>query len=343
MTIKENIAYSKEFGFNILYWKLLDSITKSISKSDFALKIHEKNYKIIENYIYKQCTTIIKNAKSNNYKNDKHYIENKINKNVKINKTIWIMWWQGEKEAPPIVKACIESARKNSNGHPVIVIDENNYKEYIKIPDFIIEKYQKGQKDKSPLKGTVLSRTHFSDIIRILLLYQYGGIWADSTVFFTKPIPEAYFESEFTTIGEDDDWYVRKGIWSIWFIGCHANSPLTKFLYQMLCEYWKNNDYWISYLMIYNMMNIAYENVPEIKEILDIFTPTNRQALTINRNYNKEVDIEKIESFLKVQTIHKLSWRWWGNQSDSNMNIYTSEGKLTYFGYLYENYILKIK
>ena len=54
-------------------------------------------------------------------------------------------------------------------------------------------------------------------------------------------------------------------------------------------------------------------------------------------------NIEKIESFLKEQTIHKLSWRWWGNQSDSNMNIYTSEGKLTYFGYLYENYLLKNK
>lgn len=339
MTIKENIAYAKYFGIKVSFWKLFNKLVHTFNKGSLSWKIHDKNNNVIEEYISSICHRTVNNAQRDDYVENDDYIELNINPNVKLNSTIWMMWWQGEKNAPPIVKACINSVRKNSNGHPVIIIDENNYKDYVKVPDFVMQRYLEGQNDNSILSDTVLTKTHFSDIIRVLLLYQYGGIWADATIFLTDVIPESYFTNEFTTIGEDDEWYIGRGKWSIWFIGCHAGNLLMKFIYQMLCEYWKEKKYWINYLMVYSIMDIGYKKIEKIKNILNLYTSSNRKALVINRKYNYPTNPNEMEQFLKQQTIHKLSWRWWGNQNDSPINIYTEEGQITYFGYIYQKYL----
>lgn len=39
---------------------------------------------------------------------------------------IWMCWWQGEENAPEIVRACIDSVRRNAGGHEVVVITDEN-------------------------------------------------------------------------------------------------------------------------------------------------------------------------------------------------------------------------
>ncbi len=39
---------------------------------------------------------------------------------------IWVCWFQGEESAPPIVRKCLESIRKNSGRHAVNVITYAN-------------------------------------------------------------------------------------------------------------------------------------------------------------------------------------------------------------------------
>ena len=41
-----------------------------------------------------------------------------------------------------------------------------------------------------------ISRTHLSDMIRLNLLYLYGGAWLDATVLVSNDIPEEYFREE---------------------------------------------------------------------------------------------------------------------------------------------------
>ena len=53
---------------------------------------------------------------------------------------VWVCWWQGEKEAPAIVKRCIDSIRRNARGHSIIVITEQNYKNFVSFPEWIEEK-----------------------------------------------------------------------------------------------------------------------------------------------------------------------------------------------------------
>ena len=73
----------------------------------------------------------------------------------------WSMWWQGEKEAPDVIKACWESKKRNlPKTVKQIVITQDNYKEYIEIPDYIMEKVNAGS----------IRLTHLSDIIRAFVL-----------------------------------------------------------------------------------------------------------------------------------------------------------------------------
>ena len=96
---------------------------------------------------------------------------------------VWVCWWQGIDNAPAIVKKCVESIQKNVHNHKVTIITEDNYKNYVEFPDWIEEKKKKG----------IISRTHYSDLLRLELLAKYGGIWLDSTFFCVKSDIEEYF------------------------------------------------------------------------------------------------------------------------------------------------------
>ena len=65
----------------------------------------------------------------------------------------------------------------------------------------------------------------------------------------------------------------------------------------------------------------------------------NKNCLTFNRKHDEKADSNIIEKFLQHQQFHKLSWRWWGNDKNAQVKNLTRDGELTWFGYLYENYI----
>lgn len=97
-----------------------------------------------------------------------------MSKSRRVDEPIWVFWWTGEETAPEIVKACIKSIRRNANGHRVIFLSKDNLHDYVTLPDFIEKKHNDGN----------IGHAHYSDIVRISLLAEYGGVWIDSTVLF---------------------------------------------------------------------------------------------------------------------------------------------------------------
>ncbi len=91
---------------------------------------------------------------------------------------IWVFWWQGIENMPPVVKLCFDSLRIHAGNIPIYVVTKKNFREYVSFPSFIIEKFQKGN----------FSITHFSDILRFALLSQYGGLWLDATIFVSEDL-----------------------------------------------------------------------------------------------------------------------------------------------------------
>ena len=341
MTIKENLAYLKYFGFDLTFWKTLNKIF-SRKKTKISWKIREINNYHIEKYLKKVCCKTINEFLENNtvQLEELEIVKENLKRDSQLkNNVIWTMWWQGEENAPELVRACINSVRKNSNGHPVIVLDKDNFFNYITLPDEIMDRYIYWRVDQSAMKNCSLDNTRLSDIIRCGLLSYYGGVWCDATMFFSDVIPERIFLEEWSTLGQDNDWYIGGGRWSSFFMGCRMNNPLMKYVYKMHVEYFSKKRYWVHYLLIDYFIDMVYRSNVCIIKMIDEVKTENKKCLTINRNHDEIAEGEVIESFLKQQRFHNLSWRWWGNTKDAQIQNLTKTGEQTWFGYLYENYI----
>lgn len=258
MNIKK---YIHDFGPEILVSKAIRKPFYS-KNSLFAKSICLINEKIIKNFLLKNI----------NFQNDEIKINNK---HIKHNAIIWTMWWQGMENAPLLVQRCIETLKEKNPNHKVIIITRENYDKYVNLPEYIIMK----------LKTNDISITHFSDILRVNLLYQYGGIWADSTLFVTKSIPEEFFNKSFYSINTEN--YTNDpshGRWTTFFMESQRGSRLMKFVAEGFNDYLKKYDQFMDYILFDYFIEIGYETDNKIKGLIDN-VPKNNANVFLLRKY----------------------------------------------------------
>ena len=128
---------------------------------------------------------------------------------------IWICWWQGLNQAPDLVKVCVNSIKRNAGNHRVIVLTEDNYKQYVDIPAWVEEKKNKG----------IITRTNYSDLLRLSLLAKHGGMWIDSTFFCTQPVLDDYFHYPLWSIKRPDYFHasIASGYFAGYSLACNVN------------------------------------------------------------------------------------------------------------------------
>lgn len=95
-----------------------------------------------------------------------------------MSKIIWSIWFQGRQSAPFVVRECLESWERKNPGWELRCLDASTVLEYIPLDDFI------------DLNKRVITFASLSDIIRILLLREYGGVWVDATVYCNQPLDD---------------------------------------------------------------------------------------------------------------------------------------------------------
>ena len=106
-------------------------------------------------------------------------------KEFDTDRIIWQYWAQGYKDVPDVVRSCLESVDKYAANYTVVRLTDENLSEYLDLPDFVQQK-----------RGVCFSRAFFSDLLRLMLLKTYGGVWMDATIFMTGPIPKKWEESD---------------------------------------------------------------------------------------------------------------------------------------------------
>ena len=94
-----------------------------------------------------------------------------------IPRIIWILWFQGLSEAPFVVKQCIASWERENPGWRVNVLTKDSLNQFI---DLALPKD----------KLETLTLTKQSNLIRLQLLSEYGGVWADATTVCMRPLDE---------------------------------------------------------------------------------------------------------------------------------------------------------
>lgn len=210
---------------------------------------------------------------------------------------IWVCWLQGIDHAPHIVKKCVESIKTHAAEQEVILITNENLSQYLQLPKYILTKWKKG----------IISNTHFSDIIRINLLNEYGGIWIDSTVLLTGPIP-AYIKEANLFFFQGPE--LANVIANNWFIGAKPHNEIIFLLKELLHEYWEKENklrsYSIFHLFLTMIVHSTSDRERQWKQIPYIYAELPKMLQ--NELFNP-YDAQKWQRISQLTTIHKLSYK----------------------------------
>lgn len=237
---------------------------------------------------------------------------------------IWICWWQGLENAPEIVKKCVTSIQKHAGNHKIIIITDENYMDFVSFPTWIEEKYQRG----------IITKTHLSDLLRISLLAQYGGVWLDSTFFCIGDL-EPYFEMPVWSIKRPDYRHVSVacGEFANYSFGCTSEyRKVFAILREYLLDYWKQYDYIIDYLFLDYLIVLARKQNAYVDQAFAKIAPNNKNCDELLKVLGTVYNSEDWESLKENTTLFKLTWK-----ADFQKNI---NGKITYFGKMLDRELL---
>lgn len=146
------------------------------------------------------------------------------------NKTIWFMWLQGMDNMPLVVERCYNSWKKNNPTWNLVFISAENISNYFSLDETI------GKNQKH------ITNQALSDIIRINLLNQYGGVWVDATCFCSKPLDNWLFN------------YLKSGFFafnkpgpdrmiSSWFlVAAEKKQTIIEIYAKAVNDYWSNSE-----------------------------------------------------------------------------------------------------
>lgn len=180
------------------------------------------------------------------------------NPNVPHNKIMWIYWKQGLNNAPEIVKKCINSAKRYCGEYEVIILTDDNINQYVRLPEHIENIYKNGK----------MTEAHHSDLIRLVLLINYGGVWSDATCYFTDTIPQYIAQNKFFMFSRD----LLSGntfptICSNWFILSKPGNMLLTKTFNYLTEYYKHYEKPFDYFIFHLVLSMIVRNDKDCKRI----------------------------------------------------------------------------
>lgn len=223
----------------------------------------------------------------------------------RIDNGIWVCWMQGEEAMPPVTRLCLDYIRFNSNGHTVTLLTVENYNDYVTIPDSIIRMYNEGR----------LKQAHFADIIRINLLAQQGGLWLDSTILVTEPIPEDVFRIPFFSIkSKPFGFFVSRCRWSVFTLAANRNNVLFRKLAEAFRIYLEKTDVFIDYFLFDHFIELLYESDEEVKEMIDAVPMNNLHVHDLDARMCEKFDAEEWKRLTADTYFFKLSNRSHGEQ-----------------------------
>lgn len=147
-----------------------------------------------------------------------------------IPKIIWIFWLQGWDAAPEIVQRCLQSWIRLNPGWDVRTLDGRSVDRFVNLA-----------KALGPNFSTA-SPQAISDIVRMNLLAEHGGVWTDATVFCCQPLDSWLWEEVgagffvFTNPGRDR-------LISSWFLVSSTGNPLTSAVRDAVNRYWSERKF----------------------------------------------------------------------------------------------------
>lgn len=178
-----------------------------------------------------------------------------------MRRIIWTCWFQGREQAPELVRKCLDSWKDRNPGWDFRFLDADTVCRYIDLGAYV------------DLTRQTITAASLSDILRLLLLHEYGGVWVDPTTYCNVPLDEwlpfaahtGFFA--FARPGEDREL-------ASWFLAANpGNLLLAKWTARSLV-YWRGRESTRDYFWVHHQFGELcatdrealqdWQNVPRI-------------------------------------------------------------------------------
>lgn len=214
----------------------------------------------------------------------------------KASNIIWWCWLQGEKNAPDICKKGLESIRKWMPDKQIIILTNENISHYVHFPAYIMKAFNDGN----------MSQAHYSDLLRIELLTNYGGIWIDSTVFLTKrPI---YAEHIPLFVFQEAERGNPACVASNWFISAEAHNPIIELTRNLLFDYWKHHHKVFHYFFFHFFFHMATDYYKKEWNAIPFFS--NLPCHIMQRELFHPYTGSRWNQLEHMSDVHKLTYKY---------------------------------
>lgn len=234
-----------------------------------------------------------------------------------------------------LLNCCFKSVSRYSLNFKQKILDINTLRDYINLPEIVYAKLK-----FSRYKG--FSYAAFSDLVRAMLLYKYGGIWMDATIYLLNYLPEDILKSEqgfaFARSNSVDkvtqikfrhydscyfSWSEKTKIKLLSsFLVAGKNRAIFKALSEILINIWINEEVYPHYFTFH----MIYEDLIERKKFLPLTSKSDigPHLLQFYKNspFSNDFFVEMIENY----PIQKLNWKENEVVRGSNLEWLLKEG-----------------
>lgn len=198
--------------------------------------------------------------------------------------------------------------------YTIIILDEKNISEYIALPPFVWDK----------LSNSTLSKTFFSDLLRVCLLATYGGVWLDATIYLSGKIPTNLLSQDFfafqRSVMPPQDYKIWQSFnngYFVWdkefkirilnsFMSAKAHHPIILALQDILLAYWQSEQNAKHYFMFQIIFELLLQNEFYAKLNCAITNDTDVHLLQLHAK--EPFDETLWKDIQRISSVHKLTY-----------------------------------
>lgn len=151
-----------------------------------------------------------------------------------MQRIIWTCWFQGRSQAPDLVQRCLWSWERNNPGWSFRCLNANTAGHFVDMCDYV------------DLQRQTITAASLSDILRIALLHEYGGVWVDATTYCNQPL------EDWLPLAMDSGFFAFSNpapdrLLASWFLAAAPQNELIAKWARRTGDYWRcrnsTNDY----------------------------------------------------------------------------------------------------
>lgn len=238
---------------------------------------------------------------------------------------VWICWWQGFENAPEVVRICHSNLYEvmDLSEFQIVEITFDNLRDYMDFPDWIWEKYNSG----------IITKTQLSDLLRMGLLYYYGGLWMDATYYLTRTMDaKSLRRKDLYTIHQDgfEGIHIGQGKWTMNFLYTTKGHLFPQFILNAFYYYYAAYNESLDYFLVDYLARIIYNHTDFIRDEVDSLLPEQKDLYLLQDMLNEPYPNERFEEAKENTYLYKL------NYYEKELVTETADGRQTVFGHLLE-------